>query len=77
VSYFDEPSVNRRIEQISRLSGTPRLRAWQQLDVDVMRRYAPIAPFLVFTRRDFLSASVGCYLHHPVWGFDLVAACPK
>jgi len=77
VSYFNEPGVNRRIEQISRLSGTPRLRAWQQLDIDVMRRHAPIAPFLVFTQRDFLSASAGCYLHHPVWGFDLVAACPK
>ena len=76
-SYFDDPGVNRRIGQISSLTGKARFRAWADLDIQVMREHAPIAPFLVLTQRDFLSARVGCYLHHPVWGFDLALACPR
>jgi hypothetical protein len=27
--------------------------------------------------RDFVSASFGCYVYHPVNGFDFAAACKK
>ena len=77
-SYFNDPDVNRRIERIKQMPiGDRRRRAWAQLDVDVMRDKAPIAPFLVLANRDFVSKSVGCYLFHPVMQFDLAAACPR
>jgi hypothetical protein len=59
------------------LSGQARANAWKALDGDIMKNAVPWAPFLTVTNRDFVSKSTGCYLYHPVWGFDFAAACKK
>jgi ABC-type oligopeptide transport system substrate-binding subunit len=77
-SYFNDPVYNRRIEQTSAMPlGAKRTQAWASLDADIMKNAVPWAPFLTVTNRDFVSKSTGCYLYHPVWEFDLAAACKK
>jgi peptide/nickel transport system substrate-binding protein len=76
-SYFNDPVYNRKIEQAAALSGAKRTQAWAALDADIMKNAVPWAPFLNITIRDFVSKSTGCYLYHPVWEFDLAAACKK
>jgi peptide/nickel transport system substrate-binding protein len=77
-AYFDRPAYNREIERISRLSGEARRKAWAALDVDMMRKDPPWAPFMNEARRDFVSKSFGCYVFQPVLGrVDIAAACKK
>jgi peptide/nickel transport system substrate-binding protein len=77
-SYFNDPRYNARIEQTAALPvGAKRNQQWAALDGDIMKNAVPWAPFLNITIRDFVSSSTGCYLYHPVWEFDLAAACKK
>ena len=45
-SYFVRPSVTRRMEAASRLSGPARRKAWADLDADLMRNDPPWAPIV-------------------------------
>ena len=74
---LDDPSINRRMAAASRLTGEARRKAWADLDVDLMRDNPPWAPFVNSQRRTFVSRSTGCVLDHPVYGFDIAAACKK
>jgi peptide/nickel transport system substrate-binding protein len=76
-AYFDNPKYNRAIARISRLGGTARAKAWADLDVEMMRDDPPWAPFMTPAGRDFVSASLGCYVYQPVYGFDIAAACKR
>jgi len=77
-SYFNEPRWNRRMEQASRLSGAARLRAYGQLDRDLMRDAAPQAPYINTNARVFVSQDVGCYTFSNVnSSTNLVAICKK
>ena len=38
-----------------------------------MRNNPPYAPFVNVQNRAFVSRSLGCYLDHPVYGFDIAA----
>jgi ABC-type transport system substrate-binding protein len=78
MSYFDDSSYNRELERASRLFGTARLRAYGQLDVDVMREAAPLAPFLIRNARMFVSEDVGCFVFSSATRSpNLVAVCKK
>ena len=78
VSYFNDPQTNARIEAANRLiDGARRRRAWQDLDVDLMRSNPPMAPLYHATNRSFVSKSFGCFLFHPLYGVDIAAACKK
>jgi ABC-type oligopeptide transport system substrate-binding subunit len=74
---LDDPRVDRRIEAANRLTGEVRRRAWADLDVDLMRDNPPWAPLANNQIRTFVSRSTGCVLEHPVYGFDIAAACKK
>jgi ABC-type oligopeptide transport system substrate-binding subunit len=74
---LDDPRVNARIEAANRLSGEARRKAWADLDVDLMRDNPPWAPLVNPQIRTFVSRSTGCVLEHPVYGFDIAAACKK
>ena len=75
---LDDASVRRRIDAAkNRLNGEERRRAWADLDVELMRDNPPWAPFMHLQRRIFVSPSTGCVLIHPVYGFDIAAACKK
>ncbi len=77
VSYLDDPTVNARIDAANALTGQARRDAWAALDVDLMRKDPPAAPFLQLNNRDFVSPSFGCYVSNPAYGVDIVAACKK
>ena len=74
---LDDPAIDRRVAAASRLTGEARRKAWADLDVDLMRDDPPWAPYVHFQRRTFVSQSTSCVLDHPVYGFDIAAACKK
>jgi ABC-type oligopeptide transport system substrate-binding subunit len=76
-SYFNDPKWNKAITAAGRLTGAPRAKAYQQLDINIMRQAAPMATFLTVTNRDLISKSTGCYLYHPVFLMDWAATCKK
>jgi hypothetical protein len=77
-AYFDRAEYNRRIAAIERLRGLARRKAWADLDVELMRKDPPWAPYGSTVRRDFVSKSFGCYVFQPaVSRVDLVAACKR
>jgi peptide/nickel transport system substrate-binding protein len=76
-AYFDDPQVNARIEAAERLTGEARPKAWEDLDVDLMSNNPPWAPLHNTNHRDFVLKSFGCFLHHPLYGVDIAAACKR
>ncbi|HEY2354533.1 MAG TPA: ABC transporter substrate-binding protein [Gaiellaceae bacterium] len=81
-AYFDDPSVNRKIESLTRRPApSPALDAqWRSLDRQVMK-LAPWAPFLNREAVDFFSARVQlrkkCYVNNVLYGFDYASICVK
>ena len=76
-SYFNDASINRRLEQASRLAGEDRFSTYAELDRDVMRDKAPLAPFLTVMSRVLVGPNVGCFSYHPVYTTNLAAVCVK
>ena len=75
-SYFKSPYWDRRMDAAASLSGEKRYRAYGQLDVDLMRKAAPVAPIYAGNAREFVSARVGCYVFQSAVGaMDLAATC--
>jgi ABC-type transport system substrate-binding protein len=72
-----DPRVRRRMEAVNRLTGDARLRAWADLDVDLMRKDPPWAPFVHYNGRFFVSPSLGCFTPTPVFGMDITALCRR
>jgi len=77
VSYYDNPKIRARMAAANRLTGAARRAAWADLDVDLMRDDPPWAPIQNMKNVSFVSASVGCFLMHPIYRVDLAAACKK
>jgi peptide/nickel transport system substrate-binding protein len=75
LSYFNEPKWNRRMQQANRQFGAQRLRTYAILDRDLMRGPAPVAPYINTNARTFVSARIGCFTYHQVYGADLAALC--
>jgi hypothetical protein len=65
------------MEAVNRLTGDARLRAWADLDVDLMRKDPPWAPFVHYNGRFFVSPSLGCFTPTPVFGMDITALCRR
>ena len=77
-SYFNDPAYNRRMEQVSRLSGDARYNGYAQLDADISRNAAPMAPFINTNAKILVSQNVGCYTYSTVGGStNLAAVCLK
>ena len=76
-SYFRNPRVSAKIEAANRLSGPARRKAWADLNSDLMRNDPPWAPIIHGTSLHFVSRSYGCFVPHPVYSFDIAAACKK
>jgi YVTN family beta-propeller protein len=74
-SGFQDPQMDRRMEEASSLSGEAGLRAYAKLDRDLAERFAPQATFASGEATYFLSARMGCQVLHPVTGLDLAALC--
>ena len=77
-SYFNNPTYNRKLEQASRLYGNARLRAYGNLDAEITRAQAPMAPYINTNARIFVSQNVGCYTYSAInSSTNLVATCIK
>jgi ABC-type transport system substrate-binding protein len=70
LSYFNEPTWNRRMDQASKLFGAARLRTYSILDRDLMQGPAPMAPYINTNARIFVSSRVRNYVYHKVYGTD-------
>lgn len=78
ISYFDNPSYNKKMQQAAALTGPARLKAYGNLDIDLMKNAVPVAPFMNTNVRYFVSARLGCFTYQPVFGVpDLAALCVK
>jgi hypothetical protein len=75
LAFFSDPRFNGRIELARRLQGDRRYAAFAALDRDVMRDAAPIAPIGYLNDGHYVSSRVGCYHHHPVYGWNFGAIC--
>jgi peptide/nickel transport system substrate-binding protein len=77
LSYFNDPSFNKRMAQAAVLSGDKRLAAYAALDRDLSRAGAVLG-YVNTNGRYYVSQSTGCFAVPPVQGsIDLVAVCKK
>jgi len=75
LSYFNEPAWNKRMADAAKLAGQARYGAYANLDRDLMKVAAPVAPYIDTNARLFVSKRVGCFVYSQVYGTDLGAAC--
>jgi peptide/nickel transport system substrate-binding protein len=73
-SFFDDPTFNKRLAAANALPPPQRYDAYRRLDRDLVRA-APAIGYQNATRREFLSARIGCHFDHPVYGVDLTSLC--
>ena len=74
-SNLRSPEFDRRLRTASALSGAKRVKAYQQLDADLVRDAAPVVPLTYSSEPTLVSKRVGCVLLRPA--LDLAAACLK
>jgi peptide/nickel transport system substrate-binding protein len=74
-AYFDNPTYNQRMAAADQLSGAARLRAFSELDADIMRDAAPWAPLYEGSSWLFVSKRVGCLKLQPEFRLDYPAVC--
>jgi peptide/nickel transport system substrate-binding protein len=68
VSHYDDPEVNRLIEQtLTLMNPEARKNNWRRLD-RMITADAPLVPYLHFTNHAFISGRLGGYLYHPSVG---------
>ena len=73
-AYFNDAKFNKQMNDFAKLSGPNRYSSYGKLDVDIMRNAAPWAPFANPNSREFLSARVTNYIHHPVYAGAVINA---
>ena len=73
-SFFDDPTFNKRLAAANALPAPQRYDAYRRLDHDLVRA-APAIAYQNASRREFLSARIGCHFVHPVYGVDLTSLC--
>jgi peptide/nickel transport system substrate-binding protein len=77
VSYFNDPAYAKKMDAAYALAGDARLKAYGNLDRDIIANAAPVAPYISTNVRWLTSAKVGCYGYHPTVGNILVQLCTK
>jgi peptide/nickel transport system substrate-binding protein len=77
LSYFNDPTFNRRIARAAVMSGDARLKAYAELDRDLSKVGAMLG-YINTNGRYYVSQSTGCFVAPPVQqSIDLVAVCKK
>jgi hypothetical protein len=72
---FDEPEYIGQMRRAASLQGADRSRAYAQLDLQLSRDAAPIAPFFVLNEATLVSGRVGCMVLRP--SLVLTTVCLK
>ena len=75
MSYFDDPTFNRKLDAATKLSGAKRYREYNRLAFELARDHAPAAAFATTASRDFFSERIGCQVYQPIFGISLAALC--
>jgi ABC-type transport system substrate-binding protein len=73
-AYFNNAKYNKQMNELAKLSGDLRYAGYGKLDIDIMRSSAPWAPFANPNSREFISARVTNYIHHPVYAGAVINA---
>jgi ABC-type transport system substrate-binding protein len=73
-AYFNDARFNKQMNDFAKLSGSNRYASYGKLDVDLMRNAAPWAPFATPNSREFVSARITNYIHHPVYAGAVINA---
>jgi peptide/nickel transport system substrate-binding protein len=68
VAYFNQPTVNSKIDAANKLTGPARAKAWGSLDIFTMKNYAPWAPIDNRNVRDYIGPNTAGYQFSPAWG---------
>lgn len=68
LAYFNNPTVNAKIDQANSLAGPARSKAWGHLDIYTMSKFAPWAPIDNRNVRDFIGPKTAGYVYNPAWG---------
>jgi peptide/nickel transport system substrate-binding protein len=68
LAYFNQPTVDSKIDAANKLTGQARAKAWGALDIYTMKNYAPWAPIDNRSVRDFIGPKTAGYLFSPAWG---------
>ena len=78
VSYFDNPTYQKRMDSAAKLAGDARYRAYGTLDIDITRNQSPLVITNNQNVREFISSKIGCPTYSFAWGgLNLVMLCPK
>ena len=78
VSYFDNPTYQKRMDAAAKLAGDARYRAYGTLDIDITRNQSPLVITNNQNVREFISSKIGCPTYSFAWGgLNLVTLCPK
>jgi ABC-type transport system substrate-binding protein len=79
-SYFNNPTINAKLDAAAKMTGDARYKAYGQLDIDITANYAPWAVFDNRNNREFFSSRVDpkCYVFQSVYSTpDLGDLCLK
>jgi len=68
VSYFRNTAVEKLMDQAYAASGQDRLNKYGNLDILIMKNYAPVAPYISTNSRKLLSTKVGTYAFTSIYG---------
>ncbi len=68
LAYFNQPTVDSKIDAANKLTGTARSKAWGSLDIYTMKNYAPWAPIDNRNVRDFIGPNTAGYQFSPAFG---------
>ena len=68
LAYFNEPSVNSKIDAANEETGTNRAKSWGELDNYTMANYAPWASMDNRNVRDYIGPKTAGYLFIPAYG---------
>ncbi len=77
ISYFNNATANRLMDRAYGLAGNARLNAYGDLDINLMKNYAPVAPYISTNSRWLLSTKTGCYAATSIYGNLWTQICTK
>jgi len=77
ISYFNDPTYNKKMLAAAKLSGAARYSTYGALDVDISKNAAPWAARANNNDRILVSKRLGCFTFNAIYSVDLAAVCIK
>ncbi len=68
LAYLNVPALNKRMAEANALTGDARYAAYQKLDLDIQRDYAPLLVYENRNTREFVASRVGGYVFQSAHG---------